>query len=364
LTVYTLCARFLTTKKSMRTAGELSDRSFADYARVCQLLVKSFRKNRRVIDLRPEDFERLRSKLARKCGPVRLGNEINRIRVVFNYGVKNGFTERTPVYREGFHRPSKKTLCRYRSGQGPKIFEPDEIRRMVEAASQPLRSMILLGVNCGLGNYDVAMLPVAALDLAGGWIDYPRPKTGIDRQAPLWPETVQALREWLKRRPKPKDPAIDVRLFITKQGVSWNKGTCDNPVSKGMRKHLDRLQIGGHRNFYALGHSFQTISDEAGKDYGDWIVIERSHSHGLNTRQALWACRCRHCNHEASLTGQESRGGKARNCPRCKEARPHLDANGKPIPTIPDIEARGQWVSKRSYEHRQRLHHSHKAGLL
>ena len=39
------------------------------------------------------------------------------------------------------------------------------------------------------------------LILKGGWLHFPRPKTGIDRRAPLWKETIVALKEAIDRRP-------------------------------------------------------------------------------------------------------------------------------------------------------------------
>jgi integrase len=262
LTVYTLCGRFLTTKNRMLDAGELSPRSFDDYTAVCKRIIRAFGKARMVSDLRPDDFEKLRTAMAKLWGPVRLGNEINRVRVVFNYGWKSGLLDKPMVYGEGFKRPSKKTLRTHRHAQGAKMFEADEIRRMLDAAGQPLRAMILLGVNCGFGNADVGTLPLAALDLAGGWVDYPRPKTAVPRRCPLWPETVAALQEWLAERPEPKAEAGVV--FVTQQGHRWHKDTSDNPVSKETRKLLDSQGIDGHRNFYALRHTFQTIGDESG----------------------------------------------------------------------------------------------------
>ncbi|CAN5325558.1 hypothetical protein BH10PLA2_BH10PLA2_20190 [soil metagenome] len=56
LNVFTLAAKFLTTKKQSLTTGELSVHSFRDYTNVCKLLVRSFGKNRLVIDLYPSDF--------------------------------------------------------------------------------------------------------------------------------------------------------------------------------------------------------------------------------------------------------------------------------------------------------------------
>ena len=44
--------------------------------------------------------------------------------------------------------------------------------------------MILLGVNAGFGNNDVATIPTAALDLTGNWVTFARPKNGIPRPAP------------------------------------------------------------------------------------------------------------------------------------------------------------------------------------
>jgi hypothetical protein len=43
---------------------------------------------------------------------------------------------------------------------------------------------MLLAINAGMGNNDVAQMPIGALDLAGGWRNYPRPKTGVRRTRP------------------------------------------------------------------------------------------------------------------------------------------------------------------------------------
>ena len=66
-------------------------------------------------------------------------------------------------------------------------------------------------------------LPASALievgdDLDNGIIDFPRPKTGIPRRCPLWPETVEALREALALRPEPKRPENAGLVFVTQRG--------------------------------------------------------------------------------------------------------------------------------------------------
>jgi integrase len=136
---------------------------------------------------------------------------------------------------------------------------------MIDAAGPSLRVMILLGINCGFGNNDCGHLPLLAVNLDAGVIDYPRPKTGIPRRCPLWPETVAALREVLAKRPEAKHTGDADLVFLTKFGTSWNKDTNDSPISKELTKFMKRLGIDGRkgRNFYTLRHSFRTVTDES-----------------------------------------------------------------------------------------------------
>jgi integrase len=125
--------------------------------------------------------------------------------------------------------------------------------------------MILLGINCGLGNADCGSLPLAAVDLDGAIIDYPRPKTGIARRCLLWSETVQSLRESLEGRPEPKKAEHAGLFFVTKYGQPWVKDIPDSPLAKEFRKLLRRLGISAKkgRGFYTLRHTFRTVADGA-----------------------------------------------------------------------------------------------------
>jgi hypothetical protein len=62
------------------------------------------------------------------------------------------------------------------------MLEADEIRRPLDAASVPLRAMILLGVNADFGNRDVATLPLSAFDLDARRVNYP-PRKPVYRAA-------------------------------------------------------------------------------------------------------------------------------------------------------------------------------------
>lgn len=263
VTVKDLANAFLNAKQQAVDAGELSPRTWSDYKATTDLAVSEFGKSRLVSDLRPEDFAALRNKMAKKWGPHRLGTTIQMLRCLFRYAYESDLIDRPMRYGPGFKRPSKKTMRLYKAKQGPKLFSAEEVRKLLGAAGVQMKAMILLAVNCGYGNSDCGNLPLSALDLGRGWVNYPRPKTGIDRRCPLWSETVEALRAVLAARKDPKDPADAGLVFVTQRGYSWAKDVADSPVTKEMRKLLDQLGMNGHRNFYALRHTHRTIGDGA-----------------------------------------------------------------------------------------------------
>jgi integrase len=274
-TIKHLANKFLTSKKNKMEAGELSPRSFQDYYTTCEMLIDALGKDRHVDDLRPDDFERLRKQLAKRLGPVTLRNEINRCRVVFKFAHDQRLTKESIHYGQSFNRPSAKDLRRARNEAGPRLFEADEIRRILDAADPVMKSMVLLGVNCGFGNSDLSSLPQSAVGLDAGWIDFPRPKTEIPRRVPLWPETVKALREAIALRPEPADSADADLCFLTVRGLRLvrttpgkkNPGrfTVINWLAPKFGGLLKKLGINGRRglNFYALRHTFETIAGES-----------------------------------------------------------------------------------------------------
>src|SRR5262249_35888511 len=149
--------------------------------------------------------------------------------------------------------------------QGAKLFTAEEIRSVLGAADPQLRAMVLLGINCGFGMADCGRLPLAALDLGRGWIDYPRPKTGGPRPCPLWPEAVAASKEAVAKRPGPKEEEHGGLVFLTAQGRSWHKEDASSPACFKVGALLKSLGINGRKGlgFYTLRHTFRTVADEA-----------------------------------------------------------------------------------------------------
>jgi integrase len=281
VTVKDVANDFLAAKEALLDAGELSRRTWDDYKMVCEVVVAHCGKGRLAADVGPDDFAPLRNKMAQRWGPVRLGAKlIQCTRCLFKHAFDAGLIDRPVRFGPGFKRPSKKTLRLSRAEAGPKMFAAAEVRAMLtgalvvgtdgpelaEGAGPQLRAMVLLGINCGFGNADCGKLPLSVIDLDRGWIDFPRPKTGVARRCPLWPETVAALREALARRPEPKDQADAGLAFITKYGLPWFKDDQrSDALTNETAKLLKRLGLDGRKGvgFYALRHTFRTVADGA-----------------------------------------------------------------------------------------------------
>jgi integrase len=260
-TVKDLCNAFLNHKQTLVDNGELSPATFRDYREGCDEVVACFGKGRAVADLGPDDFARLRERMAAKWGCHRLRKGVVCVRGLFKYGFELGLLAVPARFGPAFKGATKKTLRLHRAAMGPKLFTAEEVRKLLDAAGQPMKAMILLGTNCGFGNADCGRLPLAAVDLDRAIIDYPRPKTGIPRRCVLWPETVAALREALARRPTPKRAEVEALFFVTVHGHSWFSTTTAG--SKEFAKLMRRVGLNGHRNFYTLRHVFRTVADEA-----------------------------------------------------------------------------------------------------
>jgi integrase len=265
LTVRDLANHFLTAKRHLLDTGELSQRSFADYHGTCERVIKQFGLNRIVEGIMPNDFDSLRASIGKTRGPVALGNEVQRIRTLFKYAYDANLIDKPVRFGPNFKRPTRRALQQARNAKGLRMYDAEQVRSLLNVAGRQLKAMILLGVNCGFGNSDVGTLPVSALDLNQGWVDYPRPKTGIHRRCPLWPETVTAIQAASKVRYQHKREDHSELIFVTKRGYSWAKiDRPDNPLSKEMTKLLKKLGFDRPGlNFYALRHTFATIGGEA-----------------------------------------------------------------------------------------------------
>ena len=267
LTVADLANRYLDGKMILVRGGELNPRTWRDYQACCVKLVDTLGRDRFVVDLASDDFEHLRSTMGETLGSCSLKVEMQRIRSIFKYAYDAGLIDRPVRFGPLFRSPSNRVIQKTRRDNGPRMFEASEIRQMLDAARPLPKAMILLGINCAFGNNDCALLPKSALDLDGGWVDFPRPKTEAPRRCPLWPETVEALAAAIAVRPAPQDPGDNDLVFVTTYGNRWvrlNGTSWTDAVTIMTRELLTKLELKRPGlNFYALRHTFETVAGES-----------------------------------------------------------------------------------------------------
>ncbi len=280
VTLRDLVNKLLDEKENLRASGEITPRTFSEYHATCQRLITKFGRLTPVSSLRAEDFGSLRATLAKTRGPVTLGNEITRAKMIFTFGVANGLIPAAPLYGQSFNKPKRKVLDKAEAARGVKDFTAAELRSILATLDDnpPLKAITFLAANCAYGATDVSQLPISAIDLDAGWATFPRPKTGVPRRAKLWAETVAAIREYLKERPTPRNPDDAALLFLTSTGRRFVRdvmGEADDDDDDGnakwktrtdiigaqFKRLLKSLKIAGRRGFYAIRHSYQLAAE-------------------------------------------------------------------------------------------------------
>ena len=263
---------FLEAKEAAVERGELSRVQFGHYQRICETMIGEFGRYARLEELKPKDFSRLRAVLGKGCGLRATKNKIVQVRTIFRWCYDCDLIDRPVKFGPEFKIPSAEAIRREKAASGKvRHLEAEQIRTILNVGLEDVRrslrpqwkAMILMGINCAFGSADLATIRFSVLDLKRGWHKHPRPKTGIEREARLWPETVSAIREYLDGR------KIDGDLvFRNSRGNPWNVENGeyrDDGILRGFRKMLDNTGIYAEGlGFYSLRRSFRTVADAAG----------------------------------------------------------------------------------------------------
>jgi len=257
----------------------------------CRTVLESFTQfvggGRLMSDLRPDDFQRYRQKLAKQglsgrgeLGVHALNRAVTVVRGMLKYAYEVDLLKFPVKLGKAFARPSatlkRKSQQAYELANGKRLFSASDITKMIHAANEPLRAMILLGINGGFGNIDCARLPISAVDWEHAVIRFARPKTGVERVVPIWSETMAALRRAIDTRPEPAEKTYSGLLFLARDGkplirenvLRTEEGNVKglaigNSVRNGFGALLTKLGLKRKGvGFYALRHTFRTWADE------------------------------------------------------------------------------------------------------
>jgi integrase len=261
LTVGDLCNLWLDWKAARVATGELSHRTIEQYKSLARIIIEVFGRERAADDPGPEDFAKLRDVFSKRWGPGALGVGIIITRSIWNWGYQDGKLKAPQQFGAAFSKPGAKAMRQQKLAAGPRMFDQEEVKSLLAHASVNMRAMLLLGLQAGIGNTDLALAPIDAADLVTGWLTLPRAKTAIPRRVPLWPETVTAIRDVLAHRPTPK-PEAEHLLFVTPTGISYLGNRRGNAVWQEFQKAATAAGVTG-RTYYDCRRTFATVADGA-----------------------------------------------------------------------------------------------------
>jgi integrase len=265
MTLEELCTLYLHYQQSKVKANGLSAKHHNDQISSLKKFMAFLGHDRKIKNISTLALQRYKRKLRGDYGSVcRLNLHISILKAMFHWARKNDILENIPnidaisrnkvVYQEKF------------------TFNSEYIKRLLAAADIKMRAMIWLGLNCGFGCTDCAQLKWKDLDFVNNRVRLARNKTGIPRNLPLWPETIQALRKVQKS---------GELVFYTSRGHPWIrtlikaddngqiKYAVINSITPRFSELLRRANIHAPKGtgFYTLRRTAATIAARSGDPF-------------------------------------------------------------------------------------------------
>lgn len=250
---------YLNARRQDHERGELAWDSYREYKDICAGLLRVIGRTRDVAGIGPTDFQRVAIDIER-LSPIRRGVWVTKTRTVFgwierHYGLAIDFGH-------DFKGPARRVIRKQMNARQDKTLTAEQIHKLMAVANDQAKALILLGINGGYGNSDVAALPAEAVDLDAGIIDYHRHKTQARRVVPLWSETVDAIRKIIV----PGQPL----LFADAKGRPLvRRGTNDICRIMGELRNASGVKA----TFYGFRYTFATIAAETGDDHARALVM-------------------------------------------------------------------------------------------
>jgi integrase len=201
---------------------------------------------------------------------------VSRVSALFRWAVRMEYLDR---FRPGpqFVRPPKQSIRDDRLGTA-KSFTAEQVAKLYAIATGQMKCWIELGICAAFIPSDIAHLTHDVLDLDAGLIDFRRRKTGkVRRIIPLPPEIVADLRAY--QRAHPADPNDDRLVFLTADGLPWNRtGKSDKPNSSISRlfyglAEAAEIQKRRGQGFSALRTTFRNLAPVSGYDMEREIIM-------------------------------------------------------------------------------------------
>jgi len=193
MTLKQLCDMFLKYQFTKVKANAITAQHYNDQVSSLNKLMAFLGQSRPIKDISTLDLQNYKRKLQKQYNSSghRLNLHISNLKTLFHWARKNDILQRTTNI-DAVTR--SKIVNKQR-----RIFTHEEINKLLALADTQMKAMIWLGLNCGFGCTDCSELQWKHLNLEISRVIFPRGKTGVSRDLPLWPETIEAIKAVSKK---------------------------------------------------------------------------------------------------------------------------------------------------------------------
>jgi len=273
ISIKTLCNLYLEYQESKMQHKEISAHHFSDQVNSLRKFTRFLGQHRLINEISALDLQNYKRQLVKSYSSKhRINLNLAIMKAMFHWARKNDVLTNIP----NIDAVSKMKITH----QEKPVFTSEQIQVLLDNAKPQIQAMIWLGLNCGFGCTDCSELLWKHIDYDNVRIRFPRGKTGINRNFPLWPDTMFALKAL------PKD---NERVFNTHSGNAWvrtiqtiakdgtAKYTNDNSVSKEFAKLLKNTGLKTEKGvgFYTLRRTAATLAAQS----GDPFAVQRLLGH-------------------------------------------------------------------------------------
>lgn len=271
MTLKGLSDLYLQHQLSRVQSGELTAAHYTDQSKCLRQFINSLGQYVKIKDILTLDLQKYRRQIKKRYSSQRMNLNISVMKAMFHWAKKNDILTVIPNI-------DAVSRCKI-DHQQRMIFTSEQIQRLLENANVQMQAMIWLGLNCGFGCKDCAQLLWDNLDLEKNRVYLPRGKTGVLRDLPLWPETIDALNKVPRRGnlvfyTKHGKPMISVRCT----GIgNARKYTSTNMVTTQFSRLIKRagLEVPKGTGFYGFRRTAATLAARS----GDPFAVQRLLGH-------------------------------------------------------------------------------------
>ena len=209
MTLKQLCDPYLDYQNSRVLVGAITAKHYNDLIDSLGKFMAFLGQGCRIESISTLDLQNYKRKLQSAYASVDRQNlHIGLMKAMFHWARKNDVLESIP----NIDAISKDRIVH----KEMYTFNPQQIKKLLSTPDVKMKAMIWLGLNCGFGCTDCSRLQWKDLDFKNNRVKLARKKTGVRRNLPLWPETIQALKEV---------PRSGTFVFVTSEGHPWIRTT-------------------------------------------------------------------------------------------------------------------------------------------